>query len=404
MLRLTPARRLTAALSITETVSYGVLYYAFAVFLVPMQRDTGFSAAELTGAFSLALLVSGAAGLAAGRYLDRHAPRTLMTAGSAAGALLVLAWSRVESVAALYAVWAGIGLVMAAVLYETAFTVLAKHVDDPGERRRAMTVMTLVAALASFVFVPLSQALVDAHGWRDALVVLAAALAAITVPLHAWAVPSSRPVPSAAGRGRFAGEVLRSRRFWMLSGAFFLASLAAVAVLVHAVPALLARGYDATFAAFVVGLAGLAQIPGRLLFVPLAERLSPAAALALVVGLVGAGIAVVAGAPGTGTVVVGMVLVGMGNGMTTLARATVISDRYGVDAYGTISSFAGAASTLARAAGPVAAALYAAAAGYDALLWTLAAVAALGAIAGYRAEAAPSPRPRASAIASSAGM
>ena len=32
---------IVAALSVTETVSWGILYYAFAVFLVPMQRELG---------------------------------------------------------------------------------------------------------------------------------------------------------------------------------------------------------------------------------------------------------------------------------------------------------------------------------------------------------------------------
>ena len=66
---------------------------------------------------------------------------------------------------------------MARVLYEPAFVVLAKQFTDATERRRAMTVLTLVAALASFIFLPLSQALIDAYGWRDALLVLAGVLA-----------------------------------------------------------------------------------------------------------------------------------------------------------------------------------------------------------------------------------
>ena len=78
---------ITGALSVTETVSYGILYYAFAAFLVPMQRDLGFSAAQLTGAFSLSLLVAAAVGILIGRHLDRHAPRSLMTGGSIAGVL-----------------------------------------------------------------------------------------------------------------------------------------------------------------------------------------------------------------------------------------------------------------------------------------------------------------------------
>ena len=164
---------IVGALSITETVSWGILYYAFAVFLIPMQRELGFSTAELTGAYSLALLVSAVTGIAVGRWLDRRSPRGLMTAGSIAGTALVLVWSQIDGLAAFYALWIALGVVMAIVLYEPAFTVLAKWFPDADQRRRAMTALTLVAALASFIFLPVSQALIDAHGWRDALVILA---------------------------------------------------------------------------------------------------------------------------------------------------------------------------------------------------------------------------------------
>jgi MFS family permease len=380
---------ITGALAVTETVSYGILFYAFAPFLVPMQRELGLSTAELTGAFSVAILVSAVAGIPVGRHLDRHGPRGLMTAGSLAGTLLVLAWSRVDGAVALYAVWAGIGLAMAAVHYEAAFTVLAKHFAAPDERRRAMTAMTLVAALASFVFVPLSQALIEAHGWRDALAILAAILGATTVPLHAAVLRDAPRKPERDGpgpRSAAAGAVLRSAGFRALCAAFFLAQLAAVAMLVHAIPFLLERGHGAAFAAFAVGLVGIAQIPGRVLYALLAGRLAPAHATAAVLALVAAGIATVVTVPAAWAVIAGFVLLGMGNGMATLARATVLADRYGPAAYGTIAGVAGAVTIAARALAPVAAALYAAALGYPALVWTLAALAAAGAAFGYRAE------------------
>jgi len=381
---------MVGALSVTETVSYGILYYAFAAFLVPMQRDLGFSAAQLTGAFSLSLLVAAVTGIAVGRHLDRQAPRAVMTIGSIAGVLLVLAWSRVESLAAFYAVWLALGVAMAMVLYEVAFTVLAKAFPEPGERRRAMTAMTLVAALASFIFLPLSQALIDAHGWRDALVVLAVILGATTVPLHALVlrVPPAdalAPPPSDAPAVP-AGEALRSRPFWLLSIAFFLASLTAIAMMVFAIPFLVARGHSAAFGAFAVGLVGISQIPGRVLFGPLAARLPRPHATAAVFLLLAAGVAVVVSTHATWAVVAGLVLLGIGNGMATLARATAIADLYGGRAYGTIASVAASMTTSARAGGPIAAALLAAAAGYEALLWTLAAIAALAAVLAYRAE------------------
>ena len=371
---------IVGTLSVTEIVSWGVLYYAFAVFLVPMQRELGYSAAELTGAFSVALLVAGVAGIGVGRFLDRHSPRALMTVGSVAGALLVVAWSRVEGLVAFYAIWAGIGLVMAAVLYEPAFTVLAKWFPEAEERRRAMTALTLVAGLSSFIFLPLGQALIDAHGWREALVVLAVVLAAVTVPLHALVLrrgPVSAASPRASAR---AGTVVRSAPFWLLAAAFFLASVAAFAMIVQAIPFLLERGHGAGFAAFAVGLMGASQIPGRLLFGLVALRL-PA-----VFALVAAGIAVIVSVDGTVAVLAGMVVLGMGSGMAILARATVVADRYGAEEYGAIAGVLAAVTTAARAVGPIAGAAWAAAVGYPALLWTLAGLAALAVLLAVAAE------------------
>jgi MFS family permease len=379
---------IVGALSVTETVSWGVLYYAFAVFLLPMQRELGFSAAQLTGAFSLALLVSAVVGIGVGRYLDHRSPRGLMTAGSVAGAVLVVAWSRVHGLAAFYALWIAIGLVMATVLYEPAFTVVAKWFRDAEMRRRALTAVTLVAALASFIFLPLSQALIDAHGWRDALVVLAVILAVVTIPLHALVLraPDGGDDAAAAAGSVPAGEALRSRGFWLLSVAFFLATLTGIAMTVQAIPFLLERGYSTGFAAFAVGLIGISQIPGRLLFAPLAARLPRAHATASVFALVAFGIALIVGIDATLAVVIGFVVLGIGNGMTTLARATAMADLYGQRAYGTIGSVAASLTTSARAAGPVGAALWAAAVGYEALLWTLVALAAVAVPLAYRAE------------------
>ena len=104
--------------------------------------------------------------------------------------------------------------------------------------------------------------------------------------------------------------------------------------------------------------------------------------------LIAAGIAIVVGLDATAPVVAGFVLLGMGNGMATLARATAIADRYGGGSYGTISSVAAAGTTGARAAGPVGAAVYAAAVGYGAMLWTLVGLAAVAALMAYRAERA----------------
>src|SRR5690349_17858766 len=122
---------LVLTLAVTETTSWGVLYYAFTVFLTPMQETFGWSRAAMTGAFSVALLV--------------------------------LSWAAVQNLAMLYLVWAGIGVTMAAVLYEPAFVVVATWFRQ--KRGRALTMLTFIAGFASVIYIPLAGWLVSAQGW-----------------------------------------------------------------------------------------------------------------------------------------------------------------------------------------------------------------------------------------------
>jgi MFS family permease len=97
--------RLVATLAASETTAYGVLAYAFGVFLVPMQQELGWSRTALTGAYALAIIVSGVAAIPVGRWLDRHGARALMTTGAGVASLLVLAWAQASDLAVFYAIW-----------------------------------------------------------------------------------------------------------------------------------------------------------------------------------------------------------------------------------------------------------------------------------------------------------
>ena len=113
-----PGWHMVWALAVTETISYGVLYYSFAAFLLPMQQGLGYGQATLAGAFSVSVLVTSAGAVPAGAWLDCCGARGLMTAGSLLAAGCVLLWAHAGSVLALYLTFAGIGLAGAAVLFE----------------------------------------------------------------------------------------------------------------------------------------------------------------------------------------------------------------------------------------------------------------------------------------------
>jgi MFS family permease len=273
------------------------------------------------------------------------------------------------------------------VLYEPAFTTIAKWFDV--RRRGALTALTLVAALASFIFSPLSAWLVESLGWRDALVVLAGVLGAITVPVHALvlrapppqATEDARPTEEAAGR-----EAMRSLPFWTLTAAFTLGALTTSAMGVHLVSYLVERGHTATFAATAAGLIGLFQVPGRVLLAGAGRFLPLRLVVPAVFALGAAGVALLAATTTGGAVLVAVGLLGMSNGMATLARATTVADLYGAERYGALSGVVAAGNTGARAVAPVAAALLLGLTGeWAVVLGALVVCSALAAVAGYEA-------------------
>jgi len=273
-----------ATLGVTETVSWGVLYYAFAVLLEPMRRELGWSLGELTGAFSLALLLNGVTAIAVGRWLDRRGPRLLMTAGSCAG-VLVLAWSRVTDLRSFYLIWAAICLVMAMVLYEPAFATVTLWFER--HRARALTAVTLLAGLASTIFLPLTSWLIRTQGWRQALLTLAVILAAVTILPHGLVLrrgpeamglsPDGRRSPAEISTtpGFSVAEALRAGSFRWMTIAFCLGIGVATAVRVQLVAYLVQRGLSLGSAAAFTGSIGAMQVLGRLVLGALSASAAP---------------------------------------------------------------------------------------------------------------------------------
>jgi MFS family permease len=360
---------LVATLAASETTAYGVLAYAFGVFLVPMQQELGWSRTALTGAYALAIIVSGVAAIPVGRWLDRHGARALMTTGAGAASLLVLAWAQVSDLAVFYAIWVGIGLAMAAVLYEPAFAVIASWYRDPAERNRALLGLTVIAGFASVIYVPLAGWLVQTHGWREALMALAALLAVLTALPNAT-LPGRRPdqphgpaddrgtVP--VGIDEPAGvplrQALEDRALWWLAAALVAATLATTTVTVHLVAYLREQHYSAAFAATWTGLLGAGSVGGRILVTVLGRRWPLATVTAVVFAVQALAVALLLGVPAPAGVVGFVALFGLGVGLISLARAALVADLYGVAAYASINGVLALPLTLARAAAPVAAA------------------------------------------------
>jgi MFS family permease len=390
------------ALSITETTSWGILYYSFSVFLTPMAAETGWSRAEMTGAFSVALLISGLAATPVGRWIDRRGPRLLMTVGSCFATALVFAWSQVATLLQLYVVFALIGFTMAAVLYEPAFAVVAKWFVRL--RGRALTVLTFLAGFASVIYIPLSAWLISSQGWRGALVTLTLMIGFGTIPLHALLLrnrpedlgllPDGDLAPTAPGApapkeepSMTPREALRDPTFWWLTAAFFLIILSATALTVHLIPYLIDLGYDPSFAAWAAGLVGILALPGRLVFTPLGDLIPRRYVTAAIFLCQASSVPVLLLVPGTAGVIGFVLLFGAGFGAITPARVALIADIYGRANYGTIGGVLASFVLGARSIAPVAAGMAHDLSGtYVPTFWALTALSVLAAVAVLKAD------------------
>jgi sugar phosphate permease len=355
---------IAVALAITETISWGVLYYAFTVFFTPMEAELGWTRAELTGGLSLFLLTMGLAAYPIGAWVDRHGARAVMTFGSICACVLVLAWSQVHDLVAFYAVWFGLGICGAMILYEVAFTVVAHWFQR--KRGTALAIITLTAGFSSTIFIPLCDFMVREWGWRGAVMALAALMALTTIPLHALILrrrpadlgllpdgDAITPHMSAPPRtGIEFRHAIRGRTFWIMAAAFSLIYFAAGALRVHLIPYLISIGIDGAQAATLAGAIGVTQVMGRVIFAPLERRYS-AQGMVIAVFAVTALMFVMLLIGRASVIVLFIVGFGAVQGATTLARPAMLGDFYGARDYGRIASIMAIAVTLANTAAPL---------------------------------------------------
>lgn len=352
----TRAERAVFALAVAETATWGLLYYSFGVLLVPTAARLAASEAEISGAFSFALLAAGIVAPLAGRAVDRYRAGPVMLMGSVLGAAGFVALGSAESMAQVYAAWVCLGVAHGLSSYEPAFAAVTRWFSDPEARRRALLVITSFGGLASTVFVPVAAWLVGSYGMRVATSVFAAALALVVTPLHA--IVASVPEPRTS-EPALEGDVARSRAvFGVLASVFAIQAFASTGATTFLFPSFVDDGVSAPDAARLVGLVGVAQVPARLLYAHLCRLVPQPARLSTLLAIQAIALASVGGAGGVGRVIA-LVAFGSANGLATLERASVIHDWFGVGSYGARSGVLAGVSAVARAAAPVTVALLA---------------------------------------------
>ena len=282
---------ITGVLCVFGAVGVGLAGANFALFIVPMTEELGWSSSTFGWAFFLRFLMILAAGPLIGRLIDLRGPRLPVVGAVLVAGAAVLWLSRVAAVWELALAFMLIGIVgMGRANDLQAGAPIAKWFV----RRRGLAMGIALAGtpLGVAIYYPVTQALIDGIGWRGALTALGVSGMAIAVPLglllrrqpeDAGLLPdgdtptsgearAAARAASDAERSLTRREAMRTRRFWLMLAGFTAMTYGLSTLTIYRVPHFVERGLDPTLVAVAISVDAVIAVVASVLLGRVLDR------------------------------------------------------------------------------------------------------------------------------------
>jgi MFS family permease len=263
------------------------------VFIVPLQREFGWTTAEISSALSIRFILFGLMAPFAAALMNRYGLRNVTLAALliVASALSAsLAMTKVWHLLLLWGVVIGIGTGMTALVLGA--TVAARWFN--GRRGLVVGILTASVATGQLVFLPLLASVTERLGWRIALsfvcVMLGVAAFAVLmlmrdrpsdVGLRPFGDQGTEPLPApppnntpilAAALGTLR-DAAQTRAFWILFATFFICGASTNGLVqVHLIPMCLDFGIPQVQAASLLAAMGIFDFFGTIMSGWLSDR------------------------------------------------------------------------------------------------------------------------------------
>lgn len=348
---------------LAQLLLWSGLYYQLPALLPHMPGD-GLELAHLSSSITVAIVIWAALVPWAGRVVDMGRGTAMMRLGGGLGALLLLAIT-VAPAPVVPVLIAALGVPMAATLYDPCFAILLR---TPGlDGSRAVTVVTLVAGLATLLTFPLAMGLAALWDWRAVMMVFAALVlvGVATIPSH----EEREVTPPRAANDDTAPVAWLAIAIIALPFGLVMFSHAAILFLL---PVALADQGVASWALYLPAVLGPAQIAGRLLWHRLSphSRPGPAASILFALLLIPPVLLLLSGAHWP-LVLVALLIQGALYGIHTVLRPVVAAAALHRATLGRDLGIIATVGLLMMAAAPALGTLVQQAAGYQGLIGTL---------------------------------
>jgi OFA family oxalate/formate antiporter-like MFS transporter len=267
-----PNRWLPVVGGILMNLALGSLY-AWSVFVLPLEKEFGWTRAQTSWVFTIAIVFFALSFIVAGRIQDLKGPRLCAAIGGAlvsAGFILASVTSSLIGLYLSFGVVVGLGNGFG---YATPTPVGSKWFPD----KRGLVIGLMVGGYGagSAILGPLATQMVASMGWRPTFRLLGALFFVMTMtgtallknPPPGYRPPNWQPSAAAAlaGRDRTTREMLATPMFYGLWLAFCLGTTAGLMTISQLVPFARNAGMSATVATFAITVGAFGNAGGRIL-------------------------------------------------------------------------------------------------------------------------------------------
>ncbi len=343
----------------------GVGYYAFSLFVNPLQGAFGWERSAVMAAFTVIYLLSGLLSPLAGAAVHRWGAKKIIVGSALAFGAGLIGLSTVSSLWQFYLYSGLMGLGLPGIGPIPASTVVTQRFHH--RRGHAIGIMSAGIGLGGLALSPLiGSLLIPVYGWRAAYIILGGFSWLATIPVTFlalrpdWlpAAPDStqgiQPQPQAAGitlRQAFAASA-----FWLIAAVVFLQQISLAGAIQNQVPYLNDLGFPVALTALCLGLVGLMSATGNNLFGWLCDRMRANRACVAGMALQVAGILILVSltpaSPGW-LALAGAVVIGLGAGGWLPTMSMMVSENLGAREYARIFGAVSFSQSLGTAFGPL---------------------------------------------------
>jgi len=352
--------------------------YALGQFMAPLEREFGWTRTEVSAGLSVSLILSFLATPLVGRLVDKVNARLLALPGLVVVGVALFGFSfATHSLALWIALWS-FHAVASALIGPTIWPAV---VSGAFNRHRSLAIVVAICGTnVATAFAPaVARVLVDDFGWRMAFRLLGlfwvgpALLLVFFFFIDRRERSAPAPVEQDSGGAPRAAlsRIFLSPSFFRLALAVIISSMAMSAYTIHLAPALVAKGLDATAAATVAGVAGLASVPGKLATGWLFDRLGTGRVAALNMALLGLASALFAiHSDGLAPAIAASALLGVSAGANFALFSVTTASLFSVTVFGVVYGTLISLTALCAAVGPLAiSAVYDASGSYAPAFW-----------------------------------